>query len=302
MSDARTGIQESGPGQSAEARRPDEEHQVQAAVREIVDSLEKGISPSLVDSLVGLVLWVPISLFIAVVVTWLVVGHEVGGGVAIFFVVLVVVLVLPVLVCLARGGVAPADWFGQDTLSRSAARRFAKRFPEGSPERPLAIRMLSETNTPHKAGQKLLQALPAAEKPTPPPGTLAGSVVGLILWWALVMLGVPIGNRLKVWGIDETIQLLVQEAFFGAGLGVFLACRSRPGLKAALLWIPAYAIGCALFTSLGTTIRRNYGLWPALAYFAGLVLAFYLAVKVFSRYWRRTASPDQQAAASSPHE
>jgi hypothetical protein len=140
------------------------------------------------------------------------------------------------------------------TLARSA-RRFTQRFPEGSPARPSAIAMLSETETPHKAGQKLLKSLSTPEKRTPASSRqgLQGCVVA-----ALPMVLIVVALALSERGSGETKKLATGAAF-GFFFGAMFGRIERPGLKAALSYTLA---GPILFGISGIAyiwISRKYG-------------------------------------------
>jgi hypothetical protein len=280
---------------SAAAPSIQNEKDIQAAAREIVNSLEKSIS----RSVVGAAILFPIALFIPIAILW---AFEAPFWVG------MLCFVIPFIIW---AGIANA--LGEITLPGRAARRFAGQFPAGSPERVIAIGMVTEIKTPNKAGQKLLKAISTFEQPTQAPSgkerptqvpserptpdastrQLLGCFAGIILSFAVLTIGIFYwGKAAEKVDIDENFKYLVSGIIIGVGCGVISVCMKWPGLNAALIRILWYAFMMGLVWMIQQWITRKYGPGPAMASVVALGLILYLLVRTVSNYRRRNNSAD----------
>jgi hypothetical protein len=229
----------------AKPRPPDQENVVRGIVRELVDSLEKSMARPWRRRL----FLIPILAIVIMVLSFacsLALGDDAAplfAGIALA--VFALALVIPF------AAEAIAELINELALHRTT-RQFTQRFPEGASERPLAIGMLSEIKTPHKAGHKLLQALSPPQEPTL--ARSSSEPLGCAASGTVFVLGVLVTFRWESYAKSLEIDDKTRELVAGAIFGVFAAVWAvglfgikSPGLKAGLVYYLAVAIGIVLF-------------------------------------------------------
>jgi hypothetical protein len=259
MTDPAADNPERGGRGSADGRNRVEQSQVQATVRDMVGSLESSISRSRGRRLY----LIPIGSIALIGLSFLAALAFGPDFIPYFLVVGIAAFVLGSFVSLALGGIT--ELFEKLTLARTA-RRFTEQFPEGSPARPSAIAMLSEIETPHKAGQKLLKTLSTPEKRTPAISRqgFQGCVIAAL---PVVLIVMAIAFYARASGEAKE---LVAGASYGVVFGVFFGRLDKPGLRAALTYTFAGPILFGISGMIYVWISRKYGGYEALC-FLGVV-------------------------------
>jgi hypothetical protein len=118
---------------------PPNDAAIEIGVRDLLGALDSWLGTFSILAGLSLLLFVPGCFFLSMLyLAWY---TAVGGTLLVFF------------------GITVAGMSLEEIRIRRAARQFNARFPPGSPARPLALRVLSQNEYPHKAEQRLLAQL-----------------------------------------------------------------------------------------------------------------------------------------------